>query len=157
HRALDPARGAEPGGPARDLPGGATARIPQRQAPERDHEPHREAAFGRGHRGARRLVLIRARRGEGSALRLVAASFIAWPGAAPAPAAVPQDPVVVTATRTETRVFDAPAAIGVVDADTIGVAGPQVNLSESLSRVAGIAILNRQNYAQDLQLSIRGF
>ena len=35
--------------------------------------------------------------------------------------------------------------------------GTQINLSESLSRVPGISILNRQNYAQDLQLSIRGF
>jgi len=70
---------------------------------------------------------------------------------------VPVDTIVVSATRAETRIFDAPAAIGAVGADTISIAGPQVNLSESLSRVAGISILNRQNYAQDLQLSIRGF
>jgi iron complex outermembrane receptor protein len=37
------------------------------------------------------------------------------------------------------------------------VAGPQVNISEALARVPGITVLNRQNYAQDLQLSIRGF
>lgn len=67
------------------------------------------------------------------------------------------DTVVVSATRGETRAFDAPAAIGSVDADTIRAAGPQVNLSEALSRVPGITVLNRQNYAQDLQLSIRGF
>ncbi|MFZ3322363.1 MAG: TonB-dependent receptor [Usitatibacter sp.] len=71
--------------------------------------------------------------------------------------AVPLEPVVVSATRAETRVFDAPAAIGAVGADAISVAGPQVNLSESLDRIPGISILNRQNYAQDLQLSIRGF
>jgi iron complex outermembrane receptor protein len=70
---------------------------------------------------------------------------------------VPQEPVVVTGVRVETRVLDAPAAIGVVDADTIRGAGPQVNLSESLVRVPGISVLNRQNYAQDLQLSVRGF
>ena len=70
---------------------------------------------------------------------------------------VTQEPVVVSATRNEVRLFDAPAAIGTVDAETISVAGPQVNLSESLSRIPGIAVLNRQNYAQDLQLSIRGF
>ena len=34
---------------------------------------------------------------------------------------------------------------------------PQVNLSEALNRVPGIATLNRQNYAQDLQISSRGF
>ena len=65
--------------------------------------------------------------------------------------------VVVTATRAEARAFDVPAAIGAVDAATISVAGPQVNLSEALSRIPGITALNRQNYSQDLQLSIRGF
>ena len=65
--------------------------------------------------------------------------------------------VVVSASRTEQRSFDAPAAIQSVDRDTIENAGPQVNLSESLNRVPGLTILNRQNYAQDLQLSIRGF
>ena len=33
----------------------------------------------------------------------------------------------------------------------------QVNLSESMGSVPGLQIQNRQNYAQDLQLSIRGF
>jgi iron complex outermembrane receptor protein len=65
--------------------------------------------------------------------------------------------VVVTATRAETRAFDAPAAIGAVDAATIRVAGPQVNLSESLVRIPGLTVLNRQNFSQDLQLSVRGF
>ncbi|HEY4998156.1 MAG TPA: TonB-dependent receptor, partial [Usitatibacter sp.] len=41
--------------------------------------------------------------------------------------------------------------------DTIRAAGPMVNLSEVLDRVPGVSVLNRQNYAQDLQLSIRGF
>ncbi len=67
------------------------------------------------------------------------------------------EPVVVSATRSETRVFDAPAAINAVGADVITVAGPQVNLSEALTRIPGIAALNRNNYAQDLQVSIRGF
>ncbi len=67
------------------------------------------------------------------------------------------DNVVVSASRSEQRSFDAPAAIEVVDRDTIQNAGPQVNLSESLNRVPGLTILNRQNYAQDLQLSVRGF
>lgn len=65
--------------------------------------------------------------------------------------------VVVSASRAEQRSFDAPAAIEAIDRDTIQNAGPQVNLSESLNRVPGLTILNRQNYAQDLQLSIRGF
>ena len=66
-------------------------------------------------------------------------------------------PVVVSASRAEQRSFDAPAAVVAIDAETIQNAGPQVNLSESLNRVPGLTILNRQNYAQDLQVSIRGF
>ncbi len=65
--------------------------------------------------------------------------------------------VVVTSTRAEQRSFDAPGAISSVGRDTMESAGPQVNLSESLNRVPGLTVLNRQNYAQDLQLSIRGF
>ncbi len=67
------------------------------------------------------------------------------------------DEVVVSASRAGQRNFDAPAAIQTVDRATIENAGPQVNLSESLNRVPGLTILNRQNYAQDLQVSIRGF
>ena len=63
----------------------------------------------------------------------------------------------MTATRAETRAFDAPAAIDAVDAATIQAAGPQVNLSEALVRVPGLTVLNRQNFSQDLQLSVRGF
>ena len=67
------------------------------------------------------------------------------------------EPVVVSASRAEQRSFDAPAAVHSIDRDTIENAGPQINLSESLNRVPGLTILNRQNYAQDLQVSIRGF
>lgn len=72
-----------------------------------------------------------------------------------APAAV--ETVVVTAERVRQSSFDAPAAISVVTREAIEAGGPQVNLSEVLNRVPGITVLNRQNYAQDLQLSIRGF
>jgi iron complex outermembrane receptor protein len=65
--------------------------------------------------------------------------------------------VVVSASRSAQRSFDAPAAIGSVDRAVIEQGGPQVNLSESLNRVPGLTVLNRQNYAQDLQVSIRGF
>ena len=64
--------------------------------------------------------------------------------------------VVVSASRTEQQSFDAPASVQAVRRDTIEAAGPQVNISESLNRIPGISALNRQNYAQDLQLSIRG-
>ncbi|MBX3606411.1 MAG: TonB-dependent receptor [Piscinibacter sp.] len=77
--------------------------------------------------------------------------------AAPLRAQVTLDPVVVTAERTRQTTFDAPAAISAVTRDVLDSGGPQVNLSEALNRVPGISVLNRQNYAQDLQLSIRGF
>ena len=67
------------------------------------------------------------------------------------------DPVVVTATRIEADPFDVPASIDRVDGEQIRAGRLQVNLSESLGVVPGLALQNRQNYAQDLQLSIRGF
>jgi iron complex outermembrane receptor protein len=100
------------------------------------------------------------RKAVNNACILLAAILAAGPlGAAAQQEAIPvrQEPVVVSATRAESRVFDAPAAVNAIGADVITVAGPQVNLSEALSRIPGIAALNRQNYAQDLQVSIRGF
>lgn len=67
------------------------------------------------------------------------------------------DPVVITGSSSQRRAFDAPYAIDVVDAATVRAAGPGVNLSESLARVPGLTIRNRSNYAQDLQISSRGF
>jgi iron complex outermembrane recepter protein len=67
------------------------------------------------------------------------------------------DPVVISVERTRQTSFDAPAAITAIGRDVIEGGGLQVNLSEALNRVPGITALNRQNYAQDLQISIRGF
>src|SRR6478735_8989673 len=66
-------------------------------------------------------------------------------------------PVVVTATRTEVPAFDVPASIDRVGSETIREGKPQINLSESLGGVPGLVARDRQNYAQDVQLSIRGF
>ncbi|MDP3699492.1 MAG: TonB-dependent receptor [Hylemonella sp.] len=82
--------------------------------------------------------------------------LVAGLGAAPVWAQTLEN-VVISASRAQQRSFDAPAAIESVDRETIQNAGPQVNLSETLNRVPGLTILNRQNYAQDLQISIRGF
>ncbi len=67
------------------------------------------------------------------------------------------DPVVVTATRVDQPSLEVPASIDRVYAEELREGRPQVNLSESLGRVPGIVVLNRQNYAQDLQVSSRGF
>ncbi|WP_187487691.1 TonB-dependent receptor PqqU [Duffyella gerundensis] len=53
--------------------------------------------------------------------------------------------------------LETPAAVSVIGGDDMRRAAPQINLSESLGAVPGLQLLNRQNYAQDLQLSVRGF
>jgi iron complex outermembrane receptor protein len=66
-------------------------------------------------------------------------------------------PVVVTATRTEQSSFDLPVAIDVVGKKDIQNGQLQMTLSESLIRVPGITAQNRNNQAQDPQISSRGF
>lgn len=65
--------------------------------------------------------------------------------------------VVVSGSRTEQRRFDAPGAIDSVTVDPFRTASPLVNLSELMGAVPGLQIRDRQNFAQDLQLSVRGF
>jgi iron complex outermembrane receptor protein len=76
---------------------------------------------------------------------------------APPASPVTLDPVTVSATRSAERLFDVPASANVVDGATIRDGQPAINLSESLVRVPGVFAANRNNYAQDLQLSSRGF
>jgi len=73
------------------------------------------------------------------------------------PAAATLDPVVVTATRRAERSFDVPASVDSIDGATIRDGQPGINLSEPLARVPGVFAANRNNYAQDLQISSRGF
>lgn len=67
------------------------------------------------------------------------------------------DPVVVTGSRIEAASFDLPYSIDVVDIRDVQQGNLRVNVSEALGGIAGLVIQNRQNYAQDLQISIRGF
>jgi iron complex outermembrane receptor protein len=99
----------------------------------------------------------------GGALALIANHAIAQqpPGseAPPTPAKPPTllPEVTVSATRVEHESFDLPVSIDAVNRQTIREDNPQVNLSEVLNRVPGVVVQNRQNYAQDLQISSRGF
>ncbi len=69
-----------------------------------------------------------------------------------------EETMVVSANPSSTlSELDTPAAVNVVYGDDMRRAAPGVNLSENLTSVPGLQIQNRQNYAQDLQLSIRGF
>lgn len=62
--------------------------------------------------------------------------------------------VTVTATRLPEPDLNIPAAI---DSAPIALDAPLVNASESLAYVPGLIVRDRQNYAQDEQISIRGF
>lgn len=77
--------------------------------------------------------------------------------AADADGAADRQQVVVTGSIAERAAAEAPYAIGLVDRDSLRVGGPMVNLSEALVRVPGLVVNNRSNYAQDLQISSRGF
>lgn len=89
---------------------------------------------------------------------LALAGGLGAPGMAAADAGgEPTEQVVVTGSILQRVVEDAPYAITVIDRDTFRQAGPMVNLSEALARVPGLVVNNRSNYAQDLQISARGF
>ena len=65
--------------------------------------------------------------------------------------------VQVNASRLDLAPFDVPAALSVVEVRPADAGQPGVNLSEALIGVPGILARDRQNYAQDAQISIRGF
>ena len=50
-----------------------------------------------------------------------------------------------------------PGSASVLDTDALREGQRQVNLSEALQRVPGFTALDRQNYAQDLQIQSRGY
>ena len=80
------------------------------------------------------------------------------PAADLAPVAVGEpDAIVVTATRSSENVKELPASADRINQQQIRAGNLQVNLSETLNSIAGVSAQNRQNYAQDLQLSIRGY
>ena len=74
-------------------------------------------------------------------------------------AAAPPAPqsVAITATRVATPVFDVPASISLVTLSPDTDTRPGINLSETLGAVPGLLARDRQNYAQDVQVSVRGF
>ena len=86
--------------------------------------------------------------------------LLAWLPAAeaeqsPAPAAAP--PLVITGSRYQASSFNLPFAVQRIEREQATAGKPRVNLSEALGAVPGVLVLNRNNYAQDLQISSRGF
>ncbi|MEP6899203.1 MAG: TonB-dependent receptor [Rhodanobacter sp.] len=91
---------------------------------------------------------------------LVTVHALAYQATAPgdAPTAAATLPTVqVDAIRLDIPPFDIPAALSVINVSTATSGQPGVNLSEALVGVPGILARDRQNYAQDEQISIRGF
>lgn len=103
----------------------------------------------------------RANRPPSARLTLAVAAAWACAGAGTAQAAeapvLPLQTLTIIGEAAPRPAFDVPAAVDVVDGARLRDQQPQVNLSEALSRVPGLLIQNRQNYAQDLQVSSRGF
>ncbi|SFM90031.1 TonB-dependent receptor family protein [Rugamonas rubra] len=103
-----------------------------------------------------RLNAIAALFTAGSAA-LAPAAYSASADSNGADAAASAEVVVVSGTRVGHASFDLPAAIDVLDAARIRDGQARVNASEALAAVPGLVAQNRQNYAQDLQISSRGF
>ena len=68
----------------------------------------------------------------------------------------PLHEVVITATRIEADPFNIPAAISSVSAEQLRDDALGVNLSDDIATIPGLLARNRNNYAQDQQISIRG-
>lgn len=66
-------------------------------------------------------------------------------------------PVVITGSGSADQRWRGAATVDVVDGRELRDGQLQINLSEGLGRVPGLVIRNRENYAQDLQVSIRGY
>ena len=65
--------------------------------------------------------------------------------------------MVISSSRYYQTPFEASSSIDLINRSSIQDTQQQINIAESLSRVPGVQALNRQNYAQDTMISIRGF
>src|SRR3569623_2434773 len=63
----------------------------------------------------------------------------------------------ITVRAPAARGHDEAASIDVIAAERVRAAPARVNLAEPLRALPGVVANTRQNYAQDLQISIRGF
>ena len=99
---------------------------------------------------------VPARRVTASAVALAALSVLGTARAEDPQANADLPEVVVTATRIGRAAFEVPASIDSVSIDDVSdVLG--VNPSDVLAGIPGLLARDRQNYAQDEQISIRGF
>ena len=95
---------------------------------------------------------VRVLSGAATSLILVPCAFAADAPSGPATL----ETVTVTAMRVPSTTFNVPAAISSVPGEQLTRAALGVNVSDDLSTVPGLLARNRNNYAQDQQISIRG-
>ncbi|WP_428309547.1 TonB-dependent receptor family protein [Hydrocarboniphaga sp.] len=105
----------------------------------------------------RRPVIASACRIAGGLIAVAASSTVGAQSGADTQAPAELETVTVTATRLPSPAFDVPASIDSVGGDDLHGNSLGVNLSEALPSIAGLLARDRQNYAQDTQISIRGF
>ncbi|MDZ7826816.1 MAG: TonB-dependent receptor plug domain-containing protein, partial [Gammaproteobacteria bacterium] len=77
--------------------------------------------------------------------------------AIPAGAENQMEEIIVVGSRSEQQLGDVPMAVSLVKLRDIQQGRQELGLDESLSRVPGLFMQNRYNFAQDLRVSIRGF
>jgi iron complex outermembrane recepter protein len=77
-------------------------------------------------------------------------------GATAPPGSEALDTITVTATRIASNAFNVPAAISSVPGTQLTQDALGINVSDDLSTVPGLFARDRNNYAQDQQISIRG-
>ncbi|WP_445403842.1 TonB-dependent receptor domain-containing protein [Acinetobacter vivianii] len=90
------------------------------------------------------------------AMCMGAGSSFTWAAESDSESTVQLPTIKVEATRTETTYMETPASIFRVDMPKKDQSA-QVNLTEVVKGIPSVQLRNRENYAQDLQLSMRGF
>ncbi|MGA8707305.1 MAG: TonB-dependent receptor [Steroidobacteraceae bacterium] len=90
-------------------------------------------------------------------LLLLGVALLGAAGQAPAADSDELATIVVTATRSAESSEELPVSIDRVDQRELTQGQMQINMSETLDTIPGLSVQNRQNYAQDLQISVRGF
>ncbi|HEX3843817.1 MAG TPA: TonB-dependent receptor [Steroidobacteraceae bacterium] len=95
-------------------------------------------------------------RAAAAALAILCGTVALWTGRARADETAPLADIVITATRVQAPAFNIPASISDVPAASLRDDGVGVNLSDDIGFVPGLLARNRNNYAQDQQVSIRG-
>jgi iron complex outermembrane receptor protein len=96
------------------------------------------------------------RLGRGATALAMLCGAALWHGEALAAEASPLKDIVITATRVAMPAFDVPASISDVPATELRRDALGINLADDIGSVPGLLARNRNNYAQDQQISIRG-